>query len=99
MRPWTFGLIGLLVAGPLGYAGPDAPESVEITVGVPVPLQLAMRVTMGVCDDPSLVRIEAAPDGARLQLVGLEPGTTLCSFFETPMTNRLVLEVHVLPPP
>jgi hypothetical protein len=99
MHAWKLGLIGLLVGGSLSFAAPDAPQSIEIAVGTPVALKLAMRVTMAVCDDPSLVRVETAPDDSSLQLVGLEVGTTLCSFFESALTNRLVLEVHVVPAP
>ena len=87
----SLSLGGLLLAGDARY-----PEQIQVMVGQSVPLHVPFLATIGVCDDPSIVRVEVAPRGKTLQLTGLVQGRTRCAFSENPLSTRTLIDVLVL---
>ena len=77
------------------YASGAGPRKVKVVVGRTAPLDLQLPATIRVCDDPTVVRVEARADGQGFDVVGLKEGKTLCGFAESAKAQRILIEVQV----
>jgi hypothetical protein len=86
----------VLLASPWALAQSNAPVKVTVRVGESALLHLASPVSVGACDDTSIVRVEDA--GEALKLVGLKAGHTQCGFWRTATPGqRTMVDVEVTP--
>jgi hypothetical protein len=73
----------------LAAAAATPAHELTLRVGQPVPFNPGALPAQVICDDLSVVRVADA--GQTLQLTGLRPGSTLCSFGTPAYSGRRIL--------
>jgi hypothetical protein len=89
----------LVVCASVAWAeeAPPPPVKYVVAVGESTTLSLGGVASVGQCDDPSLLRIEAA--GTDLKIVGVKVGKTACGFWTQNAPGRIThIEVEVTAP-
>lgn len=93
MRSLAFAAMFTLSLLALPARAEDGAKKLQLKVGEVQPLTGFRPL----CDDPSIVEIDANGKGL---IKGLKPGTTLCSVsIGSPLGTRQVYQVIVVPPP
>jgi hypothetical protein len=70
----------------------------KVKVGAKGAISLPTPNLLTLCDDPSLISIGETPDGQKLELTGLKPGKTQCSFGAIPGRGfRALYDITVVP--
>lgn len=88
-------LLTALVLWPALSLADDTPTKFKVQVGHSKPLSLGGPVSVGICDDKSIVSVGDGTDA--LKLTGLKVGKTKCGFWKPAETTgtHTVIEVIV----
>jgi hypothetical protein len=71
-------VVTLLLTGALAASAPGGVPEVSLRAGQAIPFTPGELPSTVICDDLSVLRVEDAGD--HFEIVGLKPGSTLCSF-------------------
>jgi hypothetical protein len=80
----------------VGQAVQPAPTPVVVSLGETVGFELDYQPVAIICDDPSILRIEAE-DGT-IRMTAIKPGRTECNFRKPASIPSPVFSIRVLPP-
>jgi hypothetical protein len=80
----------LLIAGFLGSG-----TSVVVGAGETVALELDYQPVAIICDDATIIRVQA--DAGTIRITGMKPGETTCSFRKPGAVPGPLVTVRVLP--
>lgn len=78
-------------------ASAQSTMDLTIVVGTSEPVHLDTPVSIGKCDDESIVKVEDGGDS--ILLAGLKVGTTLCGFWTQGGNHHTLVTVTVVEPP
>jgi hypothetical protein len=88
-------LMALIHCGLPATARAEDEEKIKVPLGGSVELKLGFHAVSGICDDSSVVKVDATE--TKLFLVGVGLGTTKCGFRSTTNPNPKVYLVTVVP--